>query len=182
MSEKDWTIGNIIALAEHFGKCIHRNFNATYYHGEIDVREREKKEANENEIEARTELEQAVSGILDERDALRMENKEFRKTLTKISDRSLESYEDYEMSDAAYSMRDDAQEALMKVKKMTEVTAEFCEWTGKIKRMGKVDEYLQYKSPHEPPHYHNVIGNLDDRQIFIYCHVCGKKIKHVEVE
>ena len=59
-------------------------------------------------------------------------------------------------------------------------TEKVCEWTGKIKCIGMVDEYLQYKSPHEPPHFHNVIGNLDDRQIYIYCHVCGKRIKYEE--
>lgn len=79
MSEKEWTIGNIIALADRFGVCIHRNLNAAYYHGEIDIREREKKEANENEIEARTELEQAVSSVLAERDALRAENEKLQK-------------------------------------------------------------------------------------------------------
>ena len=84
MSEKEWTIGNIIALAERFGTCIHRNIQAAYYHGEIDVREREKEEANKNEIEARTELEQAVSNILKERDALRAENDKLRKILENI--------------------------------------------------------------------------------------------------
>jgi hypothetical protein len=78
VSEKEWTIGNIIALAERFGICIHRNIQAAYYHGEIDVREREKEESNKNEIEARTELEQAVSSILDERDSLRAENERLR--------------------------------------------------------------------------------------------------------
>ena len=84
MSEKEWTIGNIIALAERFGTCIHRNIQAAYYHGEIDIREREKEEANKNEIEARTELEQAVSSILDERDALRTENERLRGALKEI--------------------------------------------------------------------------------------------------
>ena len=87
MSEKEWTIGNIIALAERFGICIHRNIQAAYYHGEIDIREREKKEANENEIEARTELEQAVSSVLAERDALRAENERLREALKYIVDR-----------------------------------------------------------------------------------------------
>ena len=87
MSEKEWTIGNIIALAERFGVCIHRNLNAAYYHGEIDIREREKKEANENEIEARTELEQAVSSVLAEHDALRAENERLREALKYIVDR-----------------------------------------------------------------------------------------------
>jgi hypothetical protein len=62
------------------------------------------------------------------------------------------------------------------------VIEETCEWIGSIKCIGRVDEYKQYKSPHEPPHYHNVIGNLDDRKRYIYCHVCGKRIKYVEVE
>lgn len=84
MSEKEWTIGNIIALAERFGICIHRNIQAAYYHGEIDVREREKEESNKNEIEARTELEQAVSSILDERDSLRAENEKLKEALQKI--------------------------------------------------------------------------------------------------
>jgi hypothetical protein len=92
MSEKEWTIGNIIALAERFGTCIHRNLQAAYYHGEIDIREREKKEANENEIEARTELEQAVSDILDERDQLRAENERLREALVKISLADTDAY------------------------------------------------------------------------------------------
>ena len=86
MSEKEWTIGNIIALAERFGTCIHRNIQAAYYHGEIDIREREKEEANKNEIEARTELEQAVSSILDERDSLRAENEKLITALREIVD------------------------------------------------------------------------------------------------
>ena len=84
MSEREWTIGNIIALAERFGICIHRNIQADYYHSEIDIREREKEEANKNEIEARTELEQAVSGILDERDKLRAENERLKAALQEI--------------------------------------------------------------------------------------------------
>ena len=99
MSEKDWTIGNIIALAEHFGKCIHRNFNAAYYHGEIDVREREKKEANKNEIEARIELEQAISGILDERDQLRSENERLRDALQSLFNKCLLADERGELSE-----------------------------------------------------------------------------------
>jgi peptidoglycan hydrolase CwlO-like protein len=86
MSEKEWTIGNIIALAERFGTCIHRNLQAAYYHGEIDIREREKKEANENEIEARTELEQAVSDILDERDKLRAENERLQQRIVELEE------------------------------------------------------------------------------------------------
>ena len=87
MSEKEWTIGNIIALAERFGMCIHRNIEAAYYHGDIEVREHEKEKANKNEIEARAELEQAVSSILDERDALRAENERLREALRYIVDR-----------------------------------------------------------------------------------------------
>jgi hypothetical protein len=58
--------------------CIHRNIEAAYYHGDIEVREHEKEKANKNEIEARAELEQAVSSILDERDALRAENEKLK--------------------------------------------------------------------------------------------------------
>jgi di/tripeptidase len=94
MSEKEWTIGNIIALAERFGICIHRNIQAAYYHGEIDVREREKEEANKNEIEARTELEQAVSNILKERDALRAENERLKTALEEISLADTDAYTD----------------------------------------------------------------------------------------
>lgn len=84
MSEKEWTIGNIIALAERFGMCIHRNIEAAYYHGDIEVREHEKEKANKNEIEARAELEQAVSSILDERDALRAENEIYNIAISEI--------------------------------------------------------------------------------------------------
>ena len=57
-----------------------------------------------------------------------------------------------------------------------------CVWKEEKRRIGKPDEYFLYKSPHEPSHFHGVIGNYDERKIFIYCHVCGKHIKYVEEE
>lgn len=64
------------------------------------------------------------------------------------------------------------------------VVEECCEWVGRTKCKGRVDEYYQYKSPHDPPHYHyhNIIGKIDDRKTYIYCHVCGKRIRYVEEE
>lgn len=114
MSEKEWTIGNIIALAERFGTCIHRNIQAAYYHGEIDVREREKEEANKNEIEARAELEQAVSSILDERDALRAENEKLKEALMGIYQLPNDSNIQYAV-ELVTIMQDRAQEALNEV-------------------------------------------------------------------
>jgi hypothetical protein len=113
MSEKEWTIGNIIALAERFGTCIHRNIQAAYYHGEIDIREREKEEANKNEIEARTELEQAVSSILDERDSLRAENEKLKEALREI----VELYKPQALSLTAIKMCMVAEQALNEVTK-----------------------------------------------------------------
>ena len=62
------------------------------------------------------------------------------------------------------------------------VIEEECVWKGGKRQIGKPYEYFLYKSPHEPPHFHGVIGNYDERKIFNYCHVCGKRVKYVEEE
>ena len=67
------------------------------------------------------------------------------------------------------------------------VVEDVCEWVGTTKRKGKTDEYILYKSPHEHLYYHGnyfsgVNGGIDETKRYIFCHVCGKRIKYVEVE
>ena len=55
-----------------------------------------------------------------------------------------------------------------------------CVWVGIWKHKGKHDECIEYKSPHTPAHYHTNFSNFKESEKYIYCHVCGRKIRYEE--